>query len=116
MKLNRTLCYGFCALIAATAYAANTNAAYKPAVTSPLMTVWGEKMTPETAWQQHPRPNLKRNNWVNLNGMWDYAITAIDAKEGATPSVCDWQEPAKPAWQGQILVPFAMDQPLNNSE
>ena len=113
MKLNRTLCYGFCALIAATAYAANTNAAYKPAVTSPLMTVWGEKMTPETAWQQHPRPNLKRNNWVNLNGMWDYAITAIDAKEGATPSVCDWQEPAKPAWQGQILVPFAMESALS---
>ena len=41
----------------------------------PLMTEWGEKVTPENAWRGYPRPQLVRENWVNLNGEWDYAIS-----------------------------------------
>ena len=47
---------------------------YAPAP-APLMTVWGEKMTPETAWALYPRPQMQREQWTNLNGLWDYAIT-----------------------------------------
>ncbi len=74
-------------------------AEYKPAA-SPLMTVWGEKMTPETAWRDYPRPQLVRDAWVNLNGLWDYAVTP---KNGECPE----------AWQGKILVPFAMESALS---
>ena len=28
-----------------------------------LMTPWGEKMTPENAWREYPRPQLVRQNW-----------------------------------------------------
>ena len=39
-----------------------------------LMTPWGEKITPENAWREYPRPHLVRQNWQNLNGLWQYAV------------------------------------------
>ena len=84
-----TVCAGACAGVAE----------YKPAAV-PLMTVWGEKMTPETAWQAYPRPQLVREGWANLNGLWQYAVTP---KNGERPS----------DWQGQILVPFAIESSLS---
>lgn len=74
-------------------------AAYKPAA-SPLMTPWGEKITPENAWREYPRPQLVREQWQNLNGLWEYAITP---KNGERPA----------EWQGQILVPFAIESALS---
>ena len=50
--------------------------AYAPAK-SPLMTEWGETMTPENIWREYPRPQMVRDNWTCLNGEWDYAVTAI---------------------------------------
>lgn len=100
MKLNKTLLYGFCTLVSAVTFSTVGFAEYKPA-TAPLMTVWGKSMTPETAWTLHPRPNLERSNWQNLNGLWDYAVTPIDAPE--QPKV----------WEGKVLVPFAMESALS---
>jgi beta-galactosidase/beta-glucuronidase len=68
---------------------------------SKLITNWGEKVTPENAWTEYPRPQLVRRNWRNLNGKWDYAIAPI---EQATP-------PAK--WAGKILVPFCLESKLS---
>jgi beta-galactosidase/beta-glucuronidase len=68
--------------------------------TGEVMTSWGKKVTPENAWRSYPRPQLKRAKWQNLNGLWDYAITA--------PAV------AKPAqMDGKILVPFAVESRLS---
>jgi hypothetical protein len=78
-----------------TAFAAD----WKPAPT-PLMTKWGKSVNPENAWKEYPRPQLVRKDWLNLNGLWDYAITAKDA-----------EKPAK--WDGQILVPFAIESALS---
>ena len=75
--------------------------AYQPAST-PLMTKWGEKMTPETAWWEYPRPQMVRANWTNLNGEWDYAITSVTNTPGC---------PA--AWDGKILVPFPLESALS---
>ena len=73
------------------------------AVTKPaLMTEWGEKMTPETAWREYPRPQMVRDNWTNLNGEWDYAITSATNTLG---------HPEK--WDGKILVPFAIESALS---
>ena len=58
--------------------AAPAFADWKPAP-APLMTKWGKEVTPENAWQEYPRPQLVRKDWQNLNGLWDYAITAKDA-------------------------------------
>ena len=100
MKLSLTLSYGFIAALTLTAMNANAQTEYKQAPV-PISTVWGENMTPETAWPNHPRPNLERANWANLNGLWDYAITTANAK--AQPET----------WEGKVLVPFAMESSLS---
>ena len=75
--------------------------AYVPAK-SPLMTPWGEKVTPENALREYPRPQMVRGNWVNLNGEWNYAITSVTNTPG---------RPEK--WDGKILVPFAIESALS---
>src|SRR4051812_48256542 len=72
---------------------------WKPAP-APLMTKWGKEVKPENAWKEYPRPQLVRKDWQNLNGLWDYAITAKGA--------------AKPEkWDGQILVPYPIESALS---
>ena len=41
-----------------------------------MRTEWGGKVTPENVWREYPRPELQRENWTNLNCLWDYAVTA----------------------------------------
>ena len=67
---------------------------------SELITAWGAEVTAENAWREYPRPQLVRENWINLNGHWDYAITDIDAGRPAE-------------WDGKILVPFAVESKLS---
>ena len=45
-----------------------------------IMTRWAEQVSPETAWREYPRPQLVREDWLNLNGLWDYAIVG-ESKE-----------------------------------
>ncbi|MBP5319802.1 MAG: beta galactosidase jelly roll domain-containing protein, partial [Kiritimatiellae bacterium] len=73
--------------------------AYQPKE-NPLMTVWGEKMTPESAWREYPRPNLVRERWQNLNGLWQYAVNKREE-----------DQPAE--WTGEILVPFPIESALS---
>ncbi len=72
---------------------------YKPAGNR-IMTKWGEQVTMENVWQEYPRPQLERETWMNLNGLWDYAL---QPKEKATPS----------KYQGKILVPFCIESALS---
>ena len=39
-----------------------------------LYTPQGETVT-ETPWQVYPRPQFKRNSYLNLNGRWDFAVS-----------------------------------------
>ncbi|HEX2974371.1 MAG TPA: beta-galactosidase, partial [Bacteroidales bacterium] len=64
---------------------------YKP-VKGSLLTSWGEKVSPDNAWRQYPRPQLKRSRWQNLNGLWEFAIAP---KESSKPE----------GFSGNILVP-----------
>ena len=68
--------------------------------TSDLTTRWGRAVTPENAWRSYPRPQMKRERWLNLNGEWDYAIRP---KAEAMPERMD----------GRILVPFAVESKLS---
>lgn len=67
---------------------------------APLMTQWAKDVSPEKALPEYPRPQMVRKEWTNLNGLWDYAITDLDAGM-----------PEK--WDGQILVPFAIESALS---
>src|SRR5690606_5138058 len=64
---------------------------------------WGAQVTPENAWREYPRPALKREQWTNLNGLWDYSITSQDAD-------------APDEWSGKILVPFAIESRLSGQQ
>jgi beta-galactosidase/beta-glucuronidase len=68
--------------------------------TSELTTRWGREVTPENAWRSYPRPQMKRERWLNLNGLWDYAIAP---KASPQPERMD----------GQILVPFPVEAKLS---
>jgi len=43
---------------------------------APLMTRWAKDVSPDNAHREYPRPQMERAEWVNLNGLWDYAITS----------------------------------------
>ncbi|WP_254526941.1 MULTISPECIES: glycoside hydrolase family 2 protein [unclassified Sphingobacterium] len=67
-----------------------------------ILTPWAEHVTPQNAHREYPRPQLERkNNWQNLNGLWKYKITNKDQKD--IPS----------SWDGDILVPFAVESALS---
>jgi hypothetical protein len=74
-------------------------ASWKP-VGNKIMTQWGKEVNPDNVWAEYPRPQSVRKDWHNLNGMWDYAIADRNA---STPKI----------WQGQILVPFAIESALS---
>src|SRR5262249_47296270 len=79
--------------------ATSVQAEWKPGP-APLLTRWGKAVTPDKVWPEYPRPQLVRKDWLNLNGLWDYAITDRDAS-------------APKQWQGKILVPFPIQSALS---
>ena len=73
--------------------------AYEPAG-SRIKTRWASEVTPQNVHQEYPRPQMVREAWTNLNGLWDYAIT-----DSAAVSM--------PQADGQILVPFCVESSLS---
>ncbi len=68
---------------------------------SELITQWGSQVTAENVWKEYPRPQMAREDWTNLNGLWKYAVTPRKAQEPPTE------------WAGEILVPFALESKLS---
>ena len=71
---------------------------WKP-VPGHIMTRWAKEITPENVWQEYPRPQMVREKWMNLNGLWGYAVTPKGS--------------AKPEFEGEILVPFGIESALS---
>ena len=63
-----------------------------------LYTVQGENLD-ENAWNVYPRPQMRRDSYVNLNGLWDFAVS----KEEKLPKAYDMQ----------IRVPFCPESALS---
>ena len=74
-------------------------AAWQP-VPGKMATPWGKTLNPGKVWTEYPRPQLERESWTNLNGLWNYAMRP---KDSATPN----------QWDGEILVPFAPEATLS---
>ena len=64
-----------------------------------LMTPWGEHLDENCILTEYPRPQMRRNSYLNLNGRWEYAITDSD------------ESPRR--WDGTILVPFSPESALS---
>ena len=73
---------------------------FKPA-DAPLMTRWAKDVSPSNAHPEYPRPQMVRKDWLNLNGLWEYAIKPEKVK--SPPEEFD----------GNILVPFPVETALS---
>ena len=65
---------------------------WKPAV-GPLVTRWAKDVSPTNALPEYPRPQMVRQDWLNLNGLWD--LTLGDGT------------------QAKILVPYPIESALS---
>ena len=65
---------------------------------NPLMTRWTDDIDPENPLPKYPRPKMKREQWKNLNGLWDFQISG---KRG------------KGEYDDQILVPYPVESALS---
>ena len=87
--------------ILATALALSpTRADWEPAE-APLMTRWSADVDPDSVLPEYPRPQLVRERWQNLNGLWQYAIRPRT-------------EPQPQDFDGEILVPIPVEQPFQS--
>ena len=66
---------------------------------TPLFTSWGENLDSSNVLPKYPRPQMRRDSFINLNGYWDYAIT----------NSADFPN----QYEGQILVPFSPEAALS---
>lgn len=64
-----------------------------------IKTRWADDVTPDNVLPEYPRPLMQRDEWQNLNGLWDYAITA--------------QDDVPDGFDGQILVPYPIESSLS---
>ena len=65
-----------------------------------LATRWADEAMCDLPLPEYPRPQMVRENWVNLNGMFDFAITDENAQW------CD-------KYTDKIRVPFAVESCLS---
>ncbi|HEV2207467.1 MAG TPA: glycoside hydrolase family 2 TIM barrel-domain containing protein [Verrucomicrobiae bacterium] len=66
----------------------------------PLQTRWAKDVSPSNAHPEYPRPQFERSEWLNLNGLWDFAIAPMDALQPAD-------------FGSKILVPFPVESALS---
>src|SRR5215510_3237854 len=72
---------------------------WQPAA-GPLKTRWAKDVSPANVLPEYPRQQLVRKDWMNLNGLWEFAIT--------------YREVTKPdSFPDQILVPFPVESALS---
>ena len=65
-----------------------------------IRTKWADEVSPANVHKEYPRPQMVRQDWKSLNGLWEYSITG--------------RADSKPkAFEGSILVPFAVESSLS---
>ena len=65
----------------------------------PLQTRWAKDVSPQNAHPEYPRPQMVRQEWINLNGLWGFEMTTSEAQPTVFPN--------------EILVPFPVESALS---
>ncbi|MHA1619363.1 MAG: glycoside hydrolase family 2 protein [Promethearchaeota archaeon] len=69
-------------------------------IPAPLMTKWADEVDSNNPLSEYPRPQMVRDSWLNLNGLWEYAVSPKNINSMPTP-------------EGKILVPFPLESALS---
>ncbi|WP_059040497.1 glycoside hydrolase family 2 protein [Paenibacillus rubinfantis] len=69
-----------------------------------LKTRWAKEIDPLQVLPEYPRPQMVRERWMNLNGLWEYAIRPKEGDSGPE-QVKDYD--------GSILVPYPLESALS---
>jgi len=72
----------------------------RPIEFMPVKTQWAQAVDTDRPLDVYPRPQLRREQWKNLNGPWQYAVT-------------DRSAPQPDAFSEVIIVPFAIESTLS---
>jgi len=62
------------------------------------LTTHGHENIPDTPWDSYPRPQFRRNSYINLNGSWDFKA------DGSFPE----------AFTETVIVPFPVESKLSS--
>ena len=63
-------------------------------------TRWTKDVSPENVWPEYPRPQMRRQDWLNLNGLWKYGIFSKERDYGVS-------------FDNEILVPYPIELALS---
>ena len=64
-----------------------------------IRTPWADQVDPSAPLPEYPRPLMQRTDWINLNGLWDYAVRKAGEPFGKA--------------DGRILVPYCIESSLS---
>ncbi|MHA1232069.1 MAG: glycoside hydrolase family 2 protein [Candidatus Helarchaeota archaeon] len=65
-----------------------------------LITKWSNQIQSSKPLPEYPRPQLTRADWINLNGLWEYAISLKNEEHISE-------------YEGNILVPYPVESILS---
>lgn len=89
----------FVLILADQAFAQNNDWAM---VAGKIKTIWADSVDPANVLSEYPRPQMQREGWISLNGLWQYSIEPVNNNKIIPAS-----------FQGKILVPFAVESSLS---
>lgn len=69
---------------------------------APIMTRWAAQVDPANPLPEYPRPQMVRDDWMNLNGIWEFQ-----------PGNVGDAVPAGLTLTGDILVPFPVESAIS---
>ena len=95
-----------------------------------LLTRWATDVRPDAVLPEYPRPQMVRERWQNLNGLWEFAVVDTSSVAARSGNLYLLRNPSSPAAGGppsgavpapeawvfsgtRILVPFAPEAALS---
>ena len=80
----------------------DADAQWQRKTNAPIMTKWAKEVSPQNVLPEYPRPQMVRDRWLNLNGLWQFT----EAHPGETT-------PFGKDLPGRILVPYPVESALS---